>query len=285
MSFWNNDHVNLFFNSNSNNKLFNLNSNNKFNTLSIKPFEYEFDTSLPKVDHHQFYLILAGTTNPPSEYNAQSERDEQESDCKEDGNYLKQIIKNMQIVEHSIKWDKEKKLFNSYRNLRAKKKDALDQIVGLFQTAKQNKANGCNWITIYYTGHGSGGNWCYSDGTIKLDDIVRIANKYGKDFTSLHIYSQCCQSGNWCVQLENYKNKINIDISIESSSLPWKSSYGSNNGSTWTRYKFNDEGDYATKNHLKFVYACLNTSAHYTRYHYEVKNGCNIRIYEYKKQH
>ena len=109
-----------------------------------------------KANSQYYHLILAGTTDPPG-YNAQCEEREDSSDCKENGNYLKQVIKNMQIVEHSIKWGEHDdgykyRLYNSYKNNKAKRSDALQQIVGLFEEAKAKKCSGWNRVKIYYTG-------------------------------------------------------------------------------------------------------------------------------------
>eukprot|EP01084_Bolivina_argentea_P154879 269958_1 len=197
----------------------------------------------------QSWLILAGSTDPPNNINAQKEEDFG-GDSKEDGNYLSQIVKNMQIVEQSLQFKDKSKLYNSYRNMKAKRADGLAQIEGLFESAVKNKDI---FVNIYYTGHGSDGNWCFNDGVIKLQDIIDIASKYknyfdqvfkaNNEFTAfgVGISSQCCKSGNWCEQLRNYKGKLNCAIVINASSWPGESSWGNKNGSYWTRYEFGHE--------------------------------------------
>lgn len=197
------------------------------------------------------WLIIAGSTDPPKHINAQKEADF-DSDSKEDGNYLSQIVKNVQIVEQSIEFKDKCKLYNSYRNMKAKRKEALEQIKGLFESAVKNKDGS---VGIYYTGHGANGNWCYSDGVITLDDVLNIANQYkeyydqvfksSNNFTAfgVTIWSQCCGSGSWCQQLAKYKGKFNFAVQVHASSWPGETSWGSKYGSYWTRYKFGKEMD------------------------------------------
>eukprot|EP01084_Bolivina_argentea_P223962 378824_1 len=211
------------------------------------------------------WLILSGATEPPSRLNPEHETAESNSDCEEKTNYLKQIISNVKIVEHNIQWGKHTysntHLHNSYRNMNGKKKDGLDQIIDVFQTAnKKAQTLDSSQVTIYFTGHGVKhyGNWCFKNGTIKLHDIITIANKYGKKIKQLYIYSQCCYSGNWCVDLEKYKNKCVIpSVCIKAASHPGCSAWGSNKGSTYTRWQFNNEIKYGNQMKLKYTFAML----------------------------
>eukprot|EP01084_Bolivina_argentea_P299041 515444_1 len=202
------------------------------------------------------WLILSGSTDPPSYVNAQFEKEDVHSDSKEDGKYISQIIKNVQIVEHyaCISWvSKYVTLSNRYSNMQAKRSDAFNQIEDLCKKASNKpQDNGKNYVYIYYTGHGSNGDWCFNDGIITLKNIINIANKY-KKVTELNIYSQCCGSGDWCVELEKYKYKTHLTIAIFASSRPGCVSYGNNNGSTWTRFLFNSERGYARRNQLKWT--------------------------------
>eukprot|EP01084_Bolivina_argentea_P256758 432404_1 len=209
------------------------------------------------------WLILSGSTDPPVNVNAQHEQEDVHSDAKENGKYIYQIIKNVQILEHHVAQDKDYELGNSYRNMNAKKKDALNEIEGVFNAAIKNRH--CK-VCIYYTGHGSNGNWCFKDNIIKLSDIMNIANEY-KKINQLFIYSQCCKSGNWCKQLEYYKHGKTHHkfIGLYASSQYGSVSYGNINGSTWTRYYFNNEKKYAVKNNLQFCLAEIHGQG--KRYH------------------
>lgn len=217
------------------------------------------------------FLILAGTTDPPKSINAESELDNNNDDDKNDdgkanGNYLPQVIKNIQIVEHDLIKNIDHnsnhcfkyELFNCYRNMRATKKEALHQIDGVFQDAiKYETYFGYrnNRVGIYYTGHGSNGNWCFIDGVITLKDIFDIISKYEKCYVSylrfeICIYSQCCKSGNWCKELSNYAEYCGehyVDIDIYASSHPDNVSFGNEDGSYWTKYYWENMKDVADK--------------------------------------
>ena len=92
---------------------------------------------------------------------------------------------DMQIWEDGINWDEEKnvrivdKFHNGYRNNQATAKDALKQIVDVFEEAKKKRVKGeFNEVNIYYVR--GGGNWNYKDMTIsymilpllKYDDVL-----------------------------------------------------------------------------------------------------------------
>ena len=51
---------------------------------------------------------------------------------------------------------------------------------------------------IWYMGHGqkNTGNWCFKDGEITLDEIIKLYTTYfsGK---LLYLISDCCYSGQW----------------------------------------------------------------------------------------
>jgi len=55
------------------------------------------------------------------------------------------------------------------------RKAVLDQIASVAKKAKPDK-DGFKYLAIYYTGHGEHGtgNWVFSDGVIKLQDIYDV---------------------------------------------------------------------------------------------------------------
>ena len=64
---------------------------------------------------------------------------------------------------------------------------------------------------MYYTGHGEveTGNWCFKDGTICLHEILALYSTcfHGK---LLYIFTDCCYSGHWVVELAKYLDNLGI---------------------------------------------------------------------------
>jgi len=64
---------------------------------------------------------------------------------------------------------------------------------------------------IYYTGHGEfgTGNWCFKDGTISLQEILALYFDYVRG-KLLYIFTDCCYSGHWVVELAKYLDDLGI---------------------------------------------------------------------------
>ena len=84
------------------------------------------------------------------------------------------------------------KLYNTVKDLYLTKHAALRHITLLFEKCKDTNAK----PMLYYTGHGEigTGNWCFSDGTISIQEIFDMVP--GGCYYPL-IFSDACYSGHW----------------------------------------------------------------------------------------
>merc|ERR1712228_344869 len=93
-------------------------------------------------------------------------------------------------------------------------------------------------INIYYTGHGEQGtgNWCFSNGTISLLQILKAVRSVNQD-CDITLYADCCFSGNWCQDLEHcvdeYNNVFN-GVYIYAACWPGQVAWDTNEGGMWT---------------------------------------------------
>ena len=64
---------------------------------------------------------------------------------------------------------------------------------------------------IYYTGYAEEGtgNWCFEDGTISFQEIFELYKKYLTN-KLLHIFSDCCYSGQWVVDCSKCLDEMGI---------------------------------------------------------------------------
>ena len=77
-----------------------------------------------------------------------------------------------------------------------------DIVLGSFRKIVREAPKGPNGekrICVYFSGHGSNGDWLFVDGTITLQDIVDQLDE--KDIVTLYVYSDCCNSGSWIKKL------------------------------------------------------------------------------------
>eukprot|EP01084_Bolivina_argentea_P161081 280426_1 len=228
-----------------------------FHTTYLAQHEQHSRQWDPNAKFQCVWLLLCGA-------NSHFAKGDDLKDSSED-DYLLSAAKDIQIVNDCGIFQQQNhcKLKNKYINMDATKQDALNQIVALFEAAAYRwKPNLVTYVNIYYTGHGVGGNgnWWFHKGSITLKDILNIANhnKF-RNIENLHIYSDCCQSGNWCQELRNYKNKINPCVCIFASSRAGCTSKDSKMGSYWTRYIFNSDLALAQKMNLQWTSAALDS--------------------------
>eukprot|EP01084_Bolivina_argentea_P317879 551174_1 len=136
-----------------------------------------------------------------------------------------------------------------------------DVLIGLAGVARACKKNGANFFKVYYTGHGykGSGDWDLKDNTrVGLDDVIKVIRKEWGD-SRFYIHSQCCSAGNWAEDLAKYKDDL-TSVRVYASALPNSSSWGSANGSHFTRYYFgigpkpNGEGCWGTLYNGKHEY-------------------------------
>ena len=101
--------------------------------------------------------------------------------------------------------------------------------------------NSNNDIHIYYTGHGQKGtgNWCFDNGVVTLDDIIKNTKSVNK---SIYIYADCCYSGQWAVELHKYQGKCR-NVYIETASRPGEVAWDTKDGGMFTLVK-SDNGKY-----------------------------------------
>ena len=84
-------------------------------------------------------------------------------------------------------------LFNTVKDLYLTKSTACGHIRSLFDACRRD------WVKpiLYYTGHGEigTGNWCFSDGTISIQEILDMLGT-GETYYPM-IFSDACYSGHW----------------------------------------------------------------------------------------
>ena len=111
-------------------------------------------------------------------------------DAQGDGNgaFLAGVTRDLVNMEDVV----GTKLFNTVKNLYLTKDAALRHVTMVFEKCTQTKAH----PMLYYTGHGEigTGNWCFSDGTISIQEIFDMVPA-GCCYPM--IFSDACYSGHW----------------------------------------------------------------------------------------
>ena len=134
------------------------------------------------------WLLLAGASDPPREISI-SERRTRDTPGEKGGTFLHGVCDDLKNMEKAI----GSNLFNLVRRLNLKKSEALHAILELFEECSKDKSK----PILYYTGHGETGtgNWVFNDGTITLQDILRIRPSKSSHYPM--IFSDACYSGQW----------------------------------------------------------------------------------------
>ncbi len=119
------------------------------------------------------WLLLCGATDPPSEVQVSNRRPRNDRS----GAFLFGVNLDIQNMEKSV----GPSLYNTVKNLKMKKKEAMEHIKELFDECHKLK----RIPMLYYTGHGEEGtgNWCFSDGTISAQEVLKLVkegNAYGQ---------------------------------------------------------------------------------------------------------
>ena len=135
----------------------------------------------------QLWLLLSGATDPPKEIGI-SKRRTRDSQGDRTGVFLAGVTRDLVNMEDVV----ESKLYNTVKDLYLTKHAALRHITLLFEKCKDTNAK----PMLYYTGHGEigTGNWCFSDGTISIQEIFDMVP--GGCYYPL-IFSDACYSGHW----------------------------------------------------------------------------------------
>ena len=110
-------------------------------------------------------------------------------------------------MQERIDRDDNAELFNTVENLRLLEcKTVIENIKEFEHFAKRNR---CRGISIYYTGNGKNGtgDWCFRDGVITLDEVLRAVKcTFGRKRVSL--YLDASYSGNWALDFRRYCNGV-----------------------------------------------------------------------------
>jgi len=142
--------------------------------------------------HRTKWLILAGASDPPNNVYT-SDRRPRDKPSDKAGKFLHGINRDFVNIEDTI--DKGSQLLtfhNRLNSLDASRQDVFTKIKNLFDVCKKDKTQ----PVLYYTGHGETGtgDWCMSDGTIRIQEIV---NMLPEGCLYPMIFSDCCFSGHW----------------------------------------------------------------------------------------
>lgn len=136
------------------------------------------------------WLLLAGASDPPSEIKVSERRKKR---TEKDSAFLPGIRWDIFNMEKKVTRGKKAcSLFNTVRNLFLTKEEACREIKRLFDECKEGKLQ----PRLYYTGHGEigTGNWCFSNGTISIEEIVAWLPE---GVVNPVIVSDACYSGHW----------------------------------------------------------------------------------------
>ena len=183
----------------------------------------------PNEKHSKVFLLVAGSTSSPKNVKIV---DKSRSSS---GSYLQGISQDLANMEQYLIGNRDiVHLHNVVRDMANLSKNTV--LLNIRQAIE--KCNGS--LTIYYTGHGESysGNWCFADGVITLKDIIDVIIKYDKRNTAYYLLCDCCFSGNWCEELEGYKN-LKKRIKIYAACHPNTIAIDTENGGKWTLWWLN----------------------------------------------
>ena len=153
-----------------------------YNAVSLSEIEKWSPTN-----HVRQFLLISGASKPPDTI-AVSDRRPRGSPNTSGGKFLKKVTSDLLLMEEAV----TSSLRNTIRDLRIKKADALTHIDELLKFCRENGFK----PMLYYTGHGEvdTGNWCFSDGSISIEEIF---DRIPGDMVYPTIISDACYSGRW----------------------------------------------------------------------------------------
>merc|ERR1712154_154793 len=143
-------------------------------------------------------------------------------------------------MEEMLNESKSRRVHNVVRDMKyAKKSMVIDRIT---KCARDCKKKGGQQVYIYYTGHGetNTGNWCFSDGSVSLSDVLKAVIAGYPNVPSIALYCGCCYSGNWCVKLASKYKKVKANVfnlSIYAASWPGHVAWDSKDGGMFTLHR------------------------------------------------
>ena len=135
------------------------------------------------------WLLISGASNPPQNIII-SYRRERSSPMERSGKFLHGNSLDLNYMERAV----NSNLYNSVKNLQMTKSEAIGHIRKFFEHCKANDFK----PMLYYTGHGqkNTGNWCFSDLTLSLGDILKLIPVGMENPT---IICDACFSGRWAI--------------------------------------------------------------------------------------
>ena len=175
----------------------------------------------------QLWLLIKGCTDSPQSVEAVQRKGS-------NGQYLHGMKYDFGRMQNFIESAPNQTLFNTLENMRHLKcKEVIKQIK---KFAKFAEDHGCKGVCIYYTGHGEKdtGNWCFSDGVVSLNQVLKtiVVSTWGK--RGITMYSDCCYSGNWALKLQ--KHKKDASVLIKAASFPGNVAYDTSIGGLFSLY-------------------------------------------------
>ena len=144
------------------------------------------------------WLLLSGASNPPRDITI-SDRRTRDTPGTRGGTFLSGVAHDLANMEEEVGIY----LFNTVKDLYLTKSTACDHIRSLFKACRRDRVK----PILYYTGHGEigTGNWCFSDGTISIQEILDMLGTGGIYYPM--IFSDACYSGHWanfCLQRKSF---------------------------------------------------------------------------------
>ena len=133
------------------------------------------------------WLLLSGASDPPSRVNI-SDRRTRDIPGVRSGTFLSGVAHDLANMEGAVGIN----LFNTVKDLYLTKSTACGHIRSLFDACRRDRVK----PILYYTGHGESGtgNWCFSDGTISIQEILDM---HPEGMYYPMIFSDTCYSGHW----------------------------------------------------------------------------------------
>ena len=118
------------------------------------------------------WLLISGASDPPRNINVSERRTRGDRN----GEFLRGASKDLVNMEEAV----GTKLHNTVKDLYMAKSAAIGHIKIFMDYCYDNNYN----PVIYYTGHGEigTGDWCFADGTISIQEIVRMKQSKGNEF-------------------------------------------------------------------------------------------------------
>ena len=149
-----------------------------------------------RTDQPRKWLLISGASNPPHTVEISTRRNQDNG-----GVLTRAMMRDARSFRHNVNYDltnmqnclnSTRMIWNCRTNFDANRDEVRNLIKQFFSDCQKN-----NWKPmLYYTGHGEigTGNWCFSDGTIGIQEIIDWIPEGCEKPT---ICSDTCYSGVW----------------------------------------------------------------------------------------